>query len=100
MGYRAQVITQEREYGSTSFGNWESFVHDFMPAVVEELDISRNENEDFFEVGKEQLQRYVDKLPENETASDYPSYSNRVLKDVLQQAINEAPGDWVSWEWF
>ena len=100
MGYRANVITQEREYGDQTFSNWEMFTSDFLPAVEEVLDITGNDNEDFFEVNKEQLQKYVDSLPEDGEASVYPDYKNVDLKAILQIAIDQAPGEWVSWEWF
>ena len=100
MGYRANVITQERKYGSQTFSNWEMFTSDFLPAVEEVLDITGNDNEDFFEVNKEQLQKYVDSLPEDGEASVYPDYKNVDLKAILQIAIDQAPGEWVSWEWF
>jgi len=100
MGYRANVITQERKYGDQTFSNWEMFTSDFLPAVEEVLDITGNDNEDFFEVNKEQLQKYVNSLPEDEEASVYPDYKNVDLKAILQIAIDQAPGEWVSWEWF
>ena len=100
MGYRASVITQEREYGDRTFSSWEQFTSDFLPAVEEVLDITGNDDETFFEVEKDQLQRYVDSLPEDDEVSDYPDYMNKDLKAVLQIAINASPGSWVSWEWF
>ena len=101
MGYRANVITQEREYGGQTFSNWDEFVYKFIPAVEEnDLDIHGNDAEDFFEVEKAQLQRYVDRLPDNEEVSAYPSCSNKELKMVLEEAIKEAPGEWVQWEWW
>lgn len=100
MGYRAHVITQEREYGDQTFSSWEQFTSDFMPAVEEVLDITANDKETFFEVEKDQLQRYVDTIPENDEESVYPDYLNKDLKAVLQIAINSAPGEWVTWEWF
>ena len=100
MGYRANVITQHRKYGDQSFSDWEMFTSDFLPAVEEVLDITGNDNEDFFEVNKEQLQKYVDSLPDNEEVSAYPDYKNVDLKAILQIAIDQAPGEWVSWEWF
>lgn len=100
MGYRANVITQEREYGDQTFTNWTMFTSEFLPNVENKLDITGNDAEDFFEVEKDQLQKYVDKLPDNEEESDYPDYTNQALKEALTVAIKEAPGDWVSWEWF
>ena len=100
MGYRANVITQHREYGDQSFSSWEMFTSDFIPATLDVLDIEGNDNQDFFEVNKEQLQKYVDSLPENDEVSAYPEYFNKDLKAILQIAINQAPGEWVSWEWF
>jgi len=101
MGYRATVIVQERKYGSQTFGDWDMFVGKLLPAFAEAgFDMCGNEAQDFFEVEKEHLQKFVDTLPNNEEASIYPAYTNKELKGELQTAINETSGDWVSWEWF
>ena len=101
MGYRANTITQEREYGSQTFANWEMFTNDFVPALGEAgFDINGNDAEDFFEIEKEHLQKFVDSLPENEETSIYPDYTNKELKEELQTSINETKSTWVSWEWF
>ena len=98
MGYRANVITRDREYGSQTFCSYEEFVEDFIPNSS--LEIQSNDNQDFFEVDKAELQTYVDSIPDDEEESDYPSYTNKELKEELQDAIKESKGSWVSWEWF
>lgn len=101
MGYRANVITQHRDYGSQTFCSWEEFVHDFIPAMDElGFDISGNDAEDFFEIDKDELQKFVDSLPSDEELSISPEHTNKALKEELQDAINESKGGWVSWEWF
>lgn len=101
MGYRAHVITVEREYGQQTFSSWEQFTNDFVPALGEAgFDITGDENETFFEIEKEHLQKFVDSLPENDEDSIYPDYSNKTLKVYLQAAIDETKSSWVSWEWF
>lgn len=101
MGYRAHTVTQKQEYGSTVFCNWEQFTSDFVPAMEEAgYEVVGNENEDFFEIEKEKLQKFVNSLPDNDEQSISPEHTNRELKQILQTAVNETPDDWVSWEWF
>jgi hypothetical protein len=100
MGYRANVITQHREYGSQTFCDYNEFI-EFQGAVRDkDLEIQGDEHEEFFEVDKEELQKYVDSIPEDDEISDYPSYENKELKEYLQEAINDSKGQYVSWEWF
>ena len=100
MGYRANVITQHRKYGSQTFGDYNEFV-EFQEALREKgVEIQGDENEEFFEVDKEDLQKYVDELADDGEVSDYPSYTNSDLKQELQNAIDESKGNWISWEWF
>lgn len=102
MGYRANVITEHRSYGSTTFADWTEFDTDFVRALGDfDIDVNYSESQDFYEVEKEDLQKYVKSLPVNEEPSvAYPSYSNIELIEELQTSIDESPHDWVSWEWF
>jgi hypothetical protein len=101
MGYRATVITQERKYGSNTFCDWDMFTNKFLPAFAEAgFDMCGNDAQDFFEVERDHLNKFVDSLPDNDEVSIYPDYTNKELKQELTTAINETPGDWVSWEWF
>lgn len=101
MGYRANVITQHREYGAQTFSSWEMFTSDFIPAMDEAgVQVFGNENEDFYEVDKTDLQKFVDEMPDDGEPSIYPDYTNSDLKQELQDAIDDSKGSWVSWEWF
>lgn len=101
MGYRANVITQHRAYGSQTFGMWENFVYKFVPAMDElGYDISGNENDDFFEMDKKHLQDFVDSLPSNDEQSISSEHTNNELKQQLQWAIDETKDEYVAWEWF
>ena len=98
MGYRANVVTRQRDYGSQTFANHPEFTGEFIPNSG--LDISSDDNETFFEVNKKELQEYVNNTLDDEEESDYPSYTNQELKKELQTAIDETKEDYVSWEWF
>lgn len=101
MGYRANTVTVQREYGPTTFGNWEMFTSDFVPAMEKAgYEIAGNYNEDYFEIEKEKLQEFVDSIKTNTNQSIYPDYSNIDLYGVLQEAIDATKGEWVAWEWF
>jgi len=101
MGYRATVVTQQREYGSRTFCDWDMFTNKFLPAFEEAgFDMCGNEAQDFYEIEKEHLQKFVDTLVANEEVSIYPDYTNKELKEELQTAINETRDNWISWEWF
>lgn len=100
MGYRAAVITQHRKYGSDTFHNWEEFTSDFVPALREMgVHITGNDNEDYFEVDKEELQIFVARRPKDDEESPHPGYTNKELAEVLQDAIDETPETFVAWEW-
>ena len=101
MGYRAHVVTRSREYGSATFYNWDMFTNKFIPALeLAGFNIYGNDEETFFEIDKEHLQKFVDSIPYNEEVSIYPEHNNKELKEALQDAINETRDSWISWEWF
>lgn len=102
MGYRAHTITRHRDYGSTTFSDWTEFDTHFISTLRDAgVDVHDDESGSFYEVQKEELQKYVKSLPVNEEPSvAYPDYTNVELIEELQTAIDESKGDWVSWEWF
>lgn len=108
MGYRAHVVTQEREYGSHAFSNWDNFSNEFVPKLIESgLEVNYDETETNFDIPKDQLKKYAENLtrkmlqgePAN-TPSDYPGMSIGELEVVLVRSIRESPGEWVTWEWY
>lgn len=101
MGYRANVVTQSRKYGSQTFCDWDNFTDKFIPAVAElGYDVNSDDNQEFFEIEKVKLQEFVDTLPENDEQSISNEHTNSDLKADLQQAIDEVKEEWISWEWF
>lgn len=87
MGYRATVITRHREYGSTTFGDWDDFYYNFIPRAEEAgLAIEGNENMDFFEVPREDLQKFTDTLPDDDEQTKFldGETTNKSLKYGLQ----------------
>lgn len=102
MGYRANVITQHRKYGGQTFGNWTDFDLHFLSALRDfDIDIFDGEGTNYYEVDKKELQRFVDSLPDNNKKSvAYPEYTNKELKEELQDSINETKDVYVAWEWF
>lgn len=101
MGYRANVVTTHRTYGSQIFADWEVFIHDFIPAMRERgIEMTANDAEDFFEVDKEELQQYVNLTPSNDEESPYTGTTNKELNQLLQTAINETTDNYVAFEWF
>ena len=109
MGYRANVITQHREYGDQSFGDWELFEDlwgdftDFVEINVPEAWTSRSENLDYFEASKDGIKEYIEHIrvmPPEEKHSHYTDYTNKELIETLKRAIEQAPDYYVSWEWF
>ena len=61
MGYRAHTITQEREYGSAVFSNWNDF-EVFTNKTQDELDWSVSDDQSYYELEKAQLKRYAEQL--------------------------------------
>lgn len=100
MGYRANVITRHRDYGSQTFSDYNMFIEFQEAAKEKDLEIQGDESEEFFEVDKTELQKFVNKLPSNDKVSIYSDYTNKELKEELQTAIDETKDEWVSWEWF
>jgi len=101
MGYRAHIITQHRQYGAETFCDWEKFTDEFIPAVQDAgFDVHESDSQDYFEMSKEDLQKYVDTIPDNDEESVYTDYTNKELKEELQESINETKDNYVAWDWF
>jgi len=98
MGYRANTITTHREYGSQSFSNWDAFDR-FVARTEDTLGIEFIDEQNMYQVEKENVKKYLENLPEN-GQSDYGPFTNKELKRALEKSLEESPGDYVSWEWF
>ena len=93
MGYRANVITRHREYGSQAFQK-------FLTLESDNLDIIREWDSETYYVEAEQLEKYIASLPDNDEMSNYEGMTNRELANALRKAIEESPDRDVTWEWF
>lgn len=99
MGYRANVITQHREYGAQSFSDWSAF-EKFVNRTSESLNIEFGDGQNIYSVDKDVLKEYINNLPEDSEPSDYGPFTNKELKHALEVAILESPDEYVAWEWF
>lgn len=113
MGYRAQVVTQHREYGSSIFSNWDQFdsyyveLHDLYP----DGNLFGEENSDFYEIGKDIVESEIERLKKLGPAEDFefqPSWgddykdSNQNIIDAWEAALKESPenSEYVALEWY
>ncbi len=99
MGYRANVITRHREYGSQTFSNYQAF-QKFLRLESDKLDIIGDWELETYYVEAEQLEKYIASLPDNDEMSNYEGMTNRELARALREAIEESPDRDVTWEWF
>lgn len=99
MGYRANVITRHREYGSQTFSNYQAF-QKFLRLESDNLDIIGECESETYYVEAEQLEKYIASLPDNDEMSNYEGMTNRELARALRGAIEESPDRDVTWEWF
>lgn len=99
MGYRANVVTRDREYGSQTFSNYQAFQR-FLRLENDNLDIVGECESESYYVEAEQLEKYIASLPDNDEMSNYEGMTNRELANALREAIEQSPDRSVIWEWF
>ena len=111
MGYRAHVITQHREYGSSIFGDYDFFESymDDMRDIHGDENINVSEDGTFIEIGRtvieEEIKR-LKKLGEEEKFEIESTYGDDFTNDEIisswQSALDEAPADdyYISLEWY
>lgn len=113
MGYRAQVVTQEREYGSSIFSDHEQF-SDYIGKLYElypDKHVYSNEATDFYEIGKDVAEAEVERLRKLNPTDDFEfqsSWSHTVADtndDIAiswESALKESPEstDYISLEWY
>lgn len=113
MGFRAQVVTREREYGSSVFSDWDQFDSYFskLQGIYSERDLTANEARDYFEIERtvidEEIERLytlgADKTFEfpSSWSNDYP-LTNRDIIEGWKTALSEIPKDssHVALEWY
>lgn len=112
MGYRANVITQHREYGSQPFGRYEIFEGWFnkLYELYPEASIYQSESQDYFEIEKDVIKKEIERLTklgldkEFEFQDSYDDYkdTNQTYVEALMDALAESPleSSYVSLEWF
>lgn len=113
MGYRAQVVTQHREYGSSVFCDFTQFedyvykLHELYP----DDEIYQPESQDFFEISKDVVEKEIKRLTELGLEEEFEFQSgwvgeykdkNSTVVDSWKDALKESPGDseYVSLEWY
>lgn len=112
MGYRAQVITQHREYGGSIFFDWDDFV-DYFNRLREEyqdredIDVNfySNDAEDFFEIPKDVLKEEVKKLEKLDldgTDAYGSGMDNSCLLENIKVGLEQAPAEdtYIAVEWY
>lgn len=112
MGYRAHVVTQIREYGSSIFNDYDMFEQYLskMGDIHSYDGINVSEDETFIEIDKQVIQDEIKRLKElgeeNEfefkpSYGDY-TYTNGEIIASWHDALDESPvdDDLVALEWF
>ena len=112
MGYRAQVVTQHREYGSSVFSDFTQFEDYFykLHELYPDAELFQSESQDFFEIGKDVVEKEVKRLKElgdtdfefqSSWAGDYKDKNSEVASS-WERALKESPEDseYVSLEWY
>lgn len=113
MGYRAQVITKEREYGSSIFTDWEQFDEYYGEMMgIYDNGLNRSESMDFYEIEKTVIEEEIKRLKsigEDEEFSVQSHWNDGEYKDLnkhiieaWETALKESPKDsfYVSLEWY
>jgi len=112
MGYRAQVVTQHREYGSSIFCDFSQFEDYFnhMQELYPDDELFQSESQDFFEISKDVVEKEIKRLTEIGREEEFPfqyTFSeykddNGVVIDAWKEALDESPKDseYVSLEWY
>lgn len=113
MGYRANVVTQERSYGSQIFSNWQQFDDYFakLQDLYPDAEIFCNESNDFYEISKEVVEQEIERLDKDRDAefefqAGFANESwrdkNGEIADAWRNALKQSPKDstYVSLEWW
>lgn len=113
MGYRAQVVTQHREYGSSIFCDFTQFEDYFgkLQELYPDDEIYQSESQDFFEISKDVVEKEIKRLTELGLEEDFEFQSswngdykdqNHIIIGSWKEALEESPKDseYVSLEWY
>ena len=113
MGYRAQVVTQHREYGSSIFSDWQQF-EDYYYKLTElypDSEIFRENDSSFYEIGKDVVEKEIERLSklDGKGPFEFQSQWSGGYKDTNEDiliawgtAFRESPenSEYVSLEWY
>lgn len=114
MGYRAQVVTQHREYGSSIFSDFHQFEEYYNDLIdrYPEGQLYSEENSDFYEIGKDIVKAEIERLNKDSTADfEFQSswyqegdvkQSNGEIVESWEAALRESPeeSEYVALEWY
>ena len=109
MGYRATVVTKQREYGSQVFSDWDKFgdlwndLDTFIEINVPEASTYMSEGGEYYEVSTRGLKEYIEHLsalPGGDKNEFYTDYTNEEVVSAFKTSIEESTGEYVVWEWF
>lgn len=109
MGYRANLVTQHREYGRNVFYNWQDF-QDWLTFVRSEYEgdladsIYESESEDYYEIPREIFEKEIERLGKL-GESDKGTATGMDVQDSIENfegALKEAVAgdDFVALEWY
>ena len=112
MGYRAHTVTQHREYGSSVFSDFTQFEDYFykLHELYPDAELFQSENQDFFEIGKDVVEKEVNRLKElggtdfefqSAWVGEYKDKNSEIARS-WEEALKETPEDseYVSFEWY
>lgn len=113
MGYRAQVVTQHREYGSSIFWDFTQF-EDYFNSLRDRYpddELFQSESQDFFEISKDVVEKEIKRLRELGEDEDFEFQSgwsssgkdsNGIVAGAWKLALSSSPEDseYVSLEWY
>lgn len=113
MGYRAQVIKQHREYGSSIFSDYTQFEEYLsrMRDLYPDEEIYESESQDFFEISKDAVEKEIKRLTEIGLEKDFEFQSywsgdhkenNGSIAELWKEALEQSPEDcyYVALEWY
>lgn len=114
MGYRAQVVTQEREYGSSIFCDFQQFEDYFskLQELYPDDEIFQSESQDFFEISKDVVEKEIKRLTELGLEEEFEFQSlwsgteykdqNHIIIGSWKEALEQSPANsnYVSLEWY
>lgn len=113
MGYRAHVVTQHREYGSTAFSDWQQFDNYYykLNELYPDDEIFKSESQDFYEISRATAEKEIERLVKLGVDKPFefqdgwdmsPETTNQDVVIAWRVALEESPKDsfYVTLEWY